>query len=390
MDVGAFINSRTSVEELTLDTYVSTANLLPDFAGVTSAESLPHVGSAISFKPKDILISNIRPYLRKIWIATFKGGASNDVIVVRAKSGIKSSFLGYIIKSDAFIDYVMSSAKGVKMPRGDISLIREYPTLVPFLPAEQQKIADCLGSLDAAIAAQAAYIEVLRKYKKGLMQQLFPQPGERVPRLRFPEFTDAGEWEEKPLGSFIEIINVRIGHNNTDAVPLSITSGVGLVPQIEKFGRIIAGEQLKNYILLEKYDFAYNKSATKEYPEGFIALYKGNSPGCVPNSIFTCFRITDKRHEAQFLDYVFQMNQHGQHLKRFVEVGARAHGSLAINNEDILNIPIILPTYLEQQKIADCLGSLDAAIAVQMQQLEKLREHKKGLMQGLFPRTRDK
>jgi len=91
--------------------------------------------------------------------------------------------------------------------------------------------------------------------------------------------------------------NARIGRENqhrkvgdNTCIPMSNTSGLGLVSQIEKFGRIIAGSSYKNYLLLKRIDFAYNKSATKEFPEGFIALYAGGELAAVPNSIFTCFR----------------------------------------------------------------------------------------------------
>jgi type I restriction enzyme S subunit len=171
---------------------------------------------------------------------------------------------------------------------------------------------------------------------------------------------------------------------------MSITSGVGLVSQQEKFGRIIAGNSYKNYLLLKKNDFAYNKSATKEYPEGFIALYTGNELAAVPNSIFTCFRIKDALCSPRYLNYLFLGNLHGQWLRKFIEVGARAHGSLSINERDLLALPVPLPkgekTLAEQQKIADCLSSLDELIAAQGRKVDALKIHKKGLMQQLFPR----
>jgi type I restriction enzyme S subunit len=209
-----------------------------------------------------------------------------------------------------------------------------------------------------------------------------------TPKLRFPEFRDAGAWTTETLGSVAAISTEKVGDNT--CIPMSITSGVGLVSQMEKFGRIIAGSSYKNYFLLKKNDFAYNKSATKEYPEGFIALYSGDELAAVPNSIFTCFRIKGDSPAPQYLNYLLLGNLHGQWLRKFIEVGARAHGSLSIDEDDLLALPVPLPqgeaSLPEQQKIAECLSSVDELIAAQARKLDALKTHKKGLMQHLFPR----
>ena len=209
-----------------------------------------------------------------------------------------------------------------------------------------------------------------------------------VPKLRFPEFRGAGSWTTEALGSVAKISTEKVGDKT--CIPMSITSGIGLVSQMEKFGRVIAGNSYTNYLQLKKNDFAYNKSATKEYPEGYIALYSGNELAAVPNSIFTCFRIKGDSPEPLYLNYLFLGNLHGRWLRNFLEVGARAHGSLSINQNDLLALPIPLPSgkssLREQQKIAECLSSLDELIAVQARKLDALKTHKKGLMQQLFPR----
>ena len=209
-----------------------------------------------------------------------------------------------------------------------------------------------------------------------------------TPKLRFPEFRDAGAWTTETLGSVAAISTEKVGDNT--CIPMSITSGVGLVSQMEKFGRIIAGSSYKNYLLLKKNDFAYNKSATKEYPEGFIALYSGDELAAVPNSIFTCFRIKGDSPAPQYLNYLLLGNLHGQWLRKFIEVGARAHGSLSVDEDDLLALPVPLPqgetSLHEQQKIAECLSSVDELIAAEARKLDALKTHKKGLMQQLFPR----
>ncbi|HHI3922359.1 TPA: restriction endonuclease subunit S [Klebsiella pneumoniae] len=208
-----------------------------------------------------------------------------------------------------------------------------------------------------------------------------------APQLRFPEFRDAEEWTTCNLGHLSKIVTERVGNNN--CIPYTITSGVGLISQQEKLGRTIAGNSLKNYILLQYNDFAYNKSATKAYPQGYIACYLGNESAAVPNSIFTCFRPDQNVVIPAFLDHLFSANLHGKWLKNRVAVGARANGALQVNNDDLMKVPVPLPTgsqsLSEQKKIADCLSSLDGLLAVEIEKIYALNKYKQGLMQQLFP-----
>ena len=204
-----------------------------------------------------------------------------------------------------------------------------------------------------------------------------------MPPLRFPEFRNTEGWAEIELKAIANLINARAGENIHTL--MSVTSGVGLVSQKEKFGREIAGDSYKNYIVIKKWDFAYNKSSTKLYPEGYIAMLKDIETAAVPNSIFTCFSIDKDKVFPQFLDHWFHNNFHGKWLRKFIEVGARAHGSLSIENDLLLGMPFFLSSIKEQQKIAACLTSLDALITAQSEKVAHLKVHKKGLMQQLFP-----
>lgn len=173
-DVGYFVKEKMEVINLEPPNYISTENLLSDYGGVTASNKLPATEKVTAYKKNDILVSNIRPYLKKVWQADKNGGASNDIIIIRAKPSINISFLSFAIKNDDFIDYMMKGAKGVKMPRGDLNLISIFPVAVPTSPKEQQAIADCLSSLDNLINEQNERIGRLKTHKKGLMQQLFP------------------------------------------------------------------------------------------------------------------------------------------------------------------------------------------------------------------------
>lgn len=172
--IADFVRDRIAAVDIPAGHYVSTINLLSDFDGLAEKPEMPPPGSAIAYRAGDILMSNIRPYLRKIWVADRSGGASNDVIVARPGKKIVPTFLGHLLMSDRFISYIMDGAKGVKMPRGDLEQIQGFEVPLPSLP-EQQKIADGLTALDDLIRAQGERIEALRSHKRGLMQQLFPQ-----------------------------------------------------------------------------------------------------------------------------------------------------------------------------------------------------------------------
>jgi len=146
---------------------------------------------------------------------------------------------------------------------------------------------------------------------------------------------------QKPLGDLTDPITERVG--DSDCIPFTVTTGEGLISQDEKYGRTIAGNSVKNYYRLQRNDFAFNKSATKVFPQGYIARFRGDERAAVPNSIFTCFRIAVENVDAAFLDYLFQGNLHGRWLKDYITVGARAHGALNISDDDLFALPVPLP-----------------------------------------------
>lgn len=147
--------------------------MLPNFGGKCRANSLPTNGSAIVYQTGDILLSNIRPYLKKVWLAKNNGGCSTDVFVLKAnQEKCNSDYLHYIVASDNFIDYVMSGAKGIKMPRGDKEQIKKYRLSIP-TPNEQCKIAALLSKLDTRIETQNKIIEDLKTLKSAISAKEF-------------------------------------------------------------------------------------------------------------------------------------------------------------------------------------------------------------------------
>jgi restriction modification system specificity subunit len=207
-----------------------------------------------------------------------------------------------------------------------------------------------------------------------------------IPKWRFESFDSYPKWDIKKLGCLMEPIKERAGDKKY--VLMSVTSGVGLIPQVEKFGREIAGNSYKNYYVIRKNDFAYNKSSTKEFPEGYISMLKEYEEAAIPNSIFTCFRVIDDEYEPLFFDQLFNTNYHGKWLRKYIEIGARAHGALSIDTKHLWNMPVAVPKLPEQQKIANCLSSIDDLISTEEKKLSLLNDYKKGWMQKLFPAER--
>lgn len=202
-----------------------------------------------------------------------------------------------------------------------------------------------------------------------------------LPQIRFKGFHD--EWEEIKLGDYTDIITEKVKNNRY--IFLSVTSGVGLVSQIEKFGKEIAGLSYKNYTVMHKFDFAYNKSATKDFPSGYIALLKEYSIAAVPSSIFLCFRINNKKINYYFLEQLFKYNYHHKYMQQFTSIGARAHGSLNIDSNDFFNMNLNISNINEQKKVGLFLTTFDTLISKKQIKLEKIKGLKQTLLKKMFP-----
>ncbi len=387
-EITEFVSERIPIEKIKLANYVSTENILSDYMGVTVASKLPTSGSATRFRPNDTLVSNIRPYLKKVWLSDKEGGASNDVIVIRAKNQLLTKYFPFLLKNDAFINYVMLGAKGVKMPRGDISAMKKYLAYYPSLP-EQQKIADCLSSLDELIAAHSQKLAALKFHKKGLMQQLFPAEGETVPRLRFPEFRDVGEWEDIQIGKRIEIKG-RIGYRGytVEDIVGQNEGAISLSPSNISDDGILKFDKA-TYLSWEK----YNESPEIMLQSGYIVLVKtGSTFGKVayvhdlPCKVTVNPQIVVLKPKSLH-GYFLYLIVSGELVQKRINAAVVGGAIPTLSQEIISKFVVPIPSLPEQQKIAECLSSLDELISAQAQKIEALKMHKKGLMQQLFPVT---
>ena len=171
-EIATYVNERVTISKLTLKTYISTENMISDKRGVTFSSGLPSVSTTQAFKQGDVLVSNIRPYFKKIWLAEYDGGCSNDVLVFRPKEEIVSSeFLYFVLSDDAFFDYMMASSKGTKMPRGDRKAIIDYP-ISDFAISHQDQITRILLPLNRKIHVNAKLNDNLEKQLELMYRKL--------------------------------------------------------------------------------------------------------------------------------------------------------------------------------------------------------------------------
>ena len=250
----------------------------------------------------------------------------------------------------------------------------KFPTL-----AEQQKITDCLSTMDNLISAQSNKVDALKEKKKGMMQQMFPQKGETTPRLRFPGFT--GEWEEKVMSDVFTRRTEKNAEDNKNV--LTISAQYGLISQLEFFKKSVSAADVTGYYLLHKGDFAYNKSSSQGKPVGAIKPLKLYEKGAV-STLYIVFRCKDPN-AIGFWEQYFDAGIFDNEIMSIAQEGARNHGLLNVPTNDFFGLNILSPSPAEQQKIAECLSAMDNMIASESAELDALKDHKKGLMQQLFP-----
>lgn len=163
---------KIEVSKLNQTTYISTENMLPNKGGIVSSSNLPNTLTTQEFQPNDILVSNIRPYFKKIWLARYCGGCSNDVLVFTANKDVDPIFLYYVLSDDTFFSYATATAKGTKMPRGDRAAIMQY-SVPNYNLSTQKKIGAVLQSLDEKIETNNAISENFKEQAQLLFSKHF-------------------------------------------------------------------------------------------------------------------------------------------------------------------------------------------------------------------------
>lgn len=357
---------------------------LIDYKVIVSEESLEN------YKVVEIgdFIISLRSFQGGIEYSEYKGICSPAYIILRKRLDIDNRFFKYYFKSHAFIRDLNKNLEGIR--DGKMVSYKQFSEILLPIPSihnkkEQQKIADCLSSIDALIKATEKKIDELKAHKKGLMQQLFPADGKTVPQYRFPEFRDVEEWKPYKLndfGSFFRGLTYSTADVSND------NNGIG----------VLRSTNIQNNRLILDKDLVFvNKICTSEQ-----RLKKGDVVICMSNgskalvgknaeldqdisydltvgafcSIF--------RPKNVFAKYLLQTNSYTKFVALVIGGGTINN----LKNSDLENFIQFAPVKpKEQQKIADCLSSVDDLITAQTNRLEALKAHKKGLMQQLFPNT---
>jgi type I restriction enzyme S subunit len=248
---------------------------------------------------------------------------------------------------------------------------------LPTETAEQQKIADCLSSVDELMAAQARKVDALKTHKKGLMQQLFPREGETQPRLRFPEFQNAGGWEDQSIGDFGKVVT---GSTPNTAQPAFYGGGIPFVSPAD-ISDMRFVDQTKTTLTAEGFAETRPIRAASVL---FVCI--GSTIGKVAQNIHDCATnqqinavVPSSKHSDGFVYFALSFAS-----ERIALLAGRQAVPI-INKSLFSSVRILAPKLPEQQRIASCLSTLDDLITAETQKLEALKTHKKGLMQQLFP-----
>ena len=350
--------------------------------------------SSTQINVSDVLLNITGASIGRSAVADAKikdGNVNQHVCIIRVKPDELSPYFlnQYLISHDGQKQIDSFQAGGNRQGL-NFEQIRSFLVPLPAVFAEQQKIAECLSSVDELIAAQARKLDALKTHKKGLMQQLFPREGETQPRLRFPEFQNAGEWEQSPLSKFILLLDAGVSVNSGDSRPANMTEfGVLKTSAITK-GRFDAEE---NKVVLAESELSRLKEPVTG---GTIIMCRKNTPALVGANAYV-----EASHENLFLpDLLWAAKPREKVSMRFLafilgsDKGRAALSKLAkgssasmsnITKPEVLAFSVMAPSPAEQKRIASCLTSLDDLITAETQKHAALKTHKKGLMQQLFP-----
>lgn len=312
-----------------------------------------------------------------------EAAASNAFYCFRLRPDCEPAFFCGLFENNAhgtqLIKFITSSARGTGLLniRADDFFGITIP--MPKSSHEQQRIADCLASLEHLIAAEDRKLDALRRHKQGLMQQLFPQEGETQPRRRFPEFHGAAEWVTRKVGSVLVKASqaATIDDNGTYREIGVRSHGNGLFHKQPTTGKAIGAKRVFHVVpgaLVINIVFAWEQALAVTTPDdvGFIASHR-----------FPMFVPIGNQCDVGFMQRLFLGPVGGELLKVASPGGAGRNRTL--NQSEFENLEVIIPTVAEQERIAACLGSVDALIASEARRLDGLWAHKRGLLQQLFP-----
>ncbi len=320
----------------------------------------------------------------------FKDG---NVLWFELKGDLNSLYFKFCFESKHIQNQIKAQTSKSTVGTYTIQNAKKTEFWFPPKPQEQKKIASCLSSLDELIAAHSDKLETLKDHKKGLMQNLFPQKGQKVPNYRFPEFEKDGEWVEKKLGSEISYFK-GFAFKSKDYTSIGrrivrvSDMGFDYIKNEDK-AIFIKEEDTSQY---EKWELQENdliittvgsKPPVYDSLVGRTIVVKAKDEGSLLNQNAVCLR-ANKNIEQVFLNSLFKRSEYIHFIESIIRGNAN-QGSITLEN--LFQYKIIVPkSKKEQKKIESCLSALDEIITAQSEKIELLQQHKKGLMRGLFPK----
>lgn len=353
-------------------TYVSTENMVKDYQGVVFDNSEDLV-NGIVYKPGDVLVSNIRPYLKKVWLADRCGVCSSDVLCIRPNNGVKSNYLFSLLARDSFITNMMRAAKGSKMPRGDKEFTMSFPVDYCTEEYEQEMIGTFFTELDNLIAASADEVAALEEAKKGMIQKIFS----REIRFKRDDGMEYPEWKNLPLGDVVEPHNIVVDNPGNGYIKLAVRSHCK-----GTFHKTISSEEdgldVDKMYLVKANHLIVNITFAWEHA---IAITKPEDEGTYVSHRFPQYQFV-RGNLPSFYEYVIKDPRMKYEMGLCSPGGAGRNRVL--NQKDFLQISVVHPHIDEQRKIATFLSSLDDAIAAAKDELAGYRELKRGLLQQMF------
>ena len=283
-------------------------------------------------------------------------------------------WLNYLLNSDRYRTAIHALGTGTSSSMKNISKEDFLTLAIAFPPLlEQQKIAAILTTQDKIIELKEKLLAEKQQQKKYLMQQLL------TGKKRLPGFS--GEWSMQPLSQLSKAITKKTADEQYEV--LSISAGIGFVNQCEKFGKQIAGEQYKNYIVISRGDFSYNKGNSKKYPQGCIYPLESRECAAVPN-VFISFTMQKNKCFWKYYKYLFENGWLNKQLYRLINSGVRNDGLLNLSDKEFFNCFVPAPPFNEQTAIAEILSTADHEIDLLQKDIEQEKQKKKALMQLLL------
>ena len=326
----------------------------------------------------------VLPHLREIGRAVLGIGVMSPLYTVFRFRNKENDFYEHFFLTNLWHVYIKNlSNTGARHDRITISVDNFMKMPLPYAsPEEQQKIADCLSSIDDLIDAESRKLKALEKYKKGLMQKLFPAEGKTLPEWRFPEFQGCGEWQKSTIAEVTSYVDYR------GKTPVKSKDGVFLITAKNIKMGYIDYNASKEYIPKEQYSAVMSRGIpqlgdvliTTEAPCGNVAQIDKVDVALAQRVIK--YRGDKNKINNTFLKYVFLSPVFQSELKKNSTGGIVGGIKGSVLHQMSIKYP---DDITEQQKIVGCLSEVDTIITEQSNKVEQLKAHKKGLMQGLFP-----